>query len=596
MLRLATLAVSFLLAAAATAQTVAPWLEGIAAVTDIEELSDGRVLATTLDGLAAYSASGERLGGFGTFPGTPFDAVELRDGRILVVGTGTSGGAATQVYASAGEPLGLFGSAAGGLSALELADGRVLIGSGGGPGGAAVRAYDADGALLATIAEGLDGSVRGLAELPDGRILIAHGRYPGRVAAYAPDTQALTTFAETSGFFRRAVADRDRVYLVTIHDVRAYGFDGVEQGVVLGVASFGTTLTADGRFLVGASGGINAFTIDGTPEAPLVRNVDPRGLAQLADGRVLMLNQRRLEVYSPEAVLLDTLATFSGFGDDVLALRDGRIAVRESGRILLLSEEGTPLDTLGADLFGDGGLAEHPDGRILADNDLWQGDVLAFAPDGAALDPLVEQVYPLDLIALADGRVALLDDDGNAATLYLYSASGESLGVLFSTTEYVDGGFQLRDGRLVLKNPDGAVIYSLDGESLGPLAPGVGSWRGIVELHDGRLLVANAGRVDVVSGIATATGDAPEPTAAVRVAPNPTRGTAALTFRIDAPASVRLTVNDALGREVAVLADGPLAVGEHRADLDARGLAPGVYLWRLTAGERMETGRVTVVR
>ncbi|MEL6615180.1 MAG: T9SS type A sorting domain-containing protein [Bacteroidota bacterium] len=225
---------------------------------------------------------------------------------------------------------------------------------------------------------------------------------------------------------------------------------------------------------------------------------------------------------------------------------------------------------------------------------LLAGLLISTAPAAQTVDAWLEGIAAVT--DLADGRIALLDDDGIAASLRLYSASGESQGVLFSTSEYVNAGLQLRDGRLVLGSRDGAVVYSLGGEVLGPLAEGVGSWRGIVELQDGRLLVANAGRVDVVSGIATDTDDAPEAGSAVRVAPNPTRTTAVLTFRLDAPAVVRFTLHDALGREVVRLADGPLAAGEHRADLDARGLASGVYLWRLSIGERTQSGTVTVVR
>lgn len=66
--------------------------------------------------------------------------------------------------------------------------------------------------------------------------------------------------------------------------------------------------------------------------------------------------------------------------------------------------------------------------------------------------------------------------------------------------------------------------------------------------------------------------------------------------RMEAPAPTRLAVFDALGRTVALLVDGPRAPGEHRATWDASSWPPGVYVWRLTAGDRVETGRVTVVR
>ena len=78
--------------------------------------------------------------------------------------------------------------------------------------------------------------------------------------------------------------------------------------------------------------------------------------------------------------------------------------------------------------------------------------------------------------------------------------------------------------------------------------------------------------------------------------PNPASGRTALTFYLDAPRDVRLAVADVLGREVAVLAEGPRAAGEHTATLDASRLPAGVYVARLVAGGETAARRLTVVR
>lgn len=83
---------------------------------------------------------------------------------------------------------------------------------------------------------------------------------------------------------------------------------------------------------------------------------------------------------------------------------------------------------------------------------------------------------------------------------------------------------------------------------------------------------------------------------AVQVSPNPARGRAALQFTLAAPADVRLAVYDALGREVAVLADGATAAGRHAAVLDAAALPAGVYVYRLVVDGEAEVGRFTLVR
>jgi hypothetical protein len=80
------------------------------------------------------------------------------------------------------------------------------------------------------------------------------------------------------------------------------------------------------------------------------------------------------------------------------------------------------------------------------------------------------------------------------------------------------------------------------------------------------------------------------------VSPNPFEGRTAIRFALDAPGAVRLAVSDVLGREVARLVDGEREAGAHVATFDARGLASGVYVWRLATGGTVRTGRMTLVR
>ncbi|MEM1043800.1 MAG: M14 family zinc carboxypeptidase [Bacteroidota bacterium] len=78
--------------------------------------------------------------------------------------------------------------------------------------------------------------------------------------------------------------------------------------------------------------------------------------------------------------------------------------------------------------------------------------------------------------------------------------------------------------------------------------------------------------------------------------PNPVRAATGLAFTLAAPADVRLAVYDVLGREVAVLADGAYPAGRHTLRVDASGLAPSLYLVRLSAGRDTAVRRLTVVR
>lgn len=79
--------------------------------------------------------------------------------------------------------------------------------------------------------------------------------------------------------------------------------------------------------------------------------------------------------------------------------------------------------------------------------------------------------------------------------------------------------------------------------------------------------------------------------------PNPFNPSATLRFEVPEAAHVRLTVHDALGREVAVLVNGPVEAGSHTARFEAGALPSGVYLARLTSESGFaQTQRLTLLR
>ena len=80
-------------------------------------------------------------------------------------------------------------------------------------------------------------------------------------------------------------------------------------------------------------------------------------------------------------------------------------------------------------------------------------------------------------------------------------------------------------------------------------------------------------------------------------APNPVTGSARLAVALGEAGPVRVAAYDALGREVAVLHDGPLGAGQHAVRFDAAGLAPGAYVVRATTIGGLGAARmVTVTR
>lgn len=102
--------------------------------------------------------------------------------------------------------------------------------------------------------------------------------------------------------------------------------------------------------------------------------------------------------------------------------------------------------------------------------------------------------------------------------------------------------------------------------------------------------------VPITVTMGTAAGDdaAPRAFTLAPVHPNPVTASATVGYTLARAAAVRVAVYDLLGREVAVLAEGRRAPGEHAVALDARALAAGTYLVRLAVdGDVVATRRMT---
>jgi hypothetical protein len=85
--------------------------------------------------------------------------------------------------------------------------------------------------------------------------------------------------------------------------------------------------------------------------------------------------------------------------------------------------------------------------------------------------------------------------------------------------------------------------------------------------------------------------------------PNPFNPTTTIRFSVESasgrtgePGRVTLKVYDVLGREVATLVNESLQPGRYKLTFDATGLASGVYLYRLRAGEFTQTKRMMLLR
>lgn len=78
--------------------------------------------------------------------------------------------------------------------------------------------------------------------------------------------------------------------------------------------------------------------------------------------------------------------------------------------------------------------------------------------------------------------------------------------------------------------------------------------------------------------------------------PNPFNPTTTICFTLPQRAYVRLKVYDVLGREVVTLVEGELNPGEHSVIFNAKGLASGVYFYRLNAGTFIQQKKMEAIK
>lgn len=106
----------------------------------------------------------------------------------------------------------------------------------------------------------------------------------------------------------------------------------------------------------------------------------------------------------------------------------------------------------------------------------------------------------------------------------------------------------------------------------------------------------NDGTASFVAPVAQEAGPDGSVVRLVVAGANPFRGATQMELTLDRAQTVRVTVVDLLGRTVATLHDGALAVGSHTLDVSARGFAPGSYVVRAVAEDVALSERITVLR
>ena len=195
-----------------------------------------------------------------------------------------------------------------------------------------------------------------------------------------------------------------------------------------------------------------------------------------------------------------------------------------------------------------------------------------------------------------------------------YAADAAS--VLTAGSTYSFANVVVGNGQMIPPNtfPDAPSVFALvsgsasAGQSIGTVLANTQVVAAVVLDRDGTLFgsvrgggtaAANAQALGEALAVlyGTASEDGTDPSdLAVTAAPNPVVGVGTVSFGVAEFGDVSVALYDALGRQVAVLAEGSYAPGRHAVSLPTAGLPAGLYVVRVSAAGVAQTARLTVVR
>lgn len=152
--------------------------------------------------------------------------------------------------------------------------------------------------------------------------------------------------------------------------------------------------------------------------------------------------------------------------------------------------------------------------------------------------------------------------------------------------------------------PDGVIRYTNNSGANWVTMPSgndTSYLRGITMVDAGvGYIVGNAGRilktVNGGIGIQQISANVPDGFALEQNYPNPFNPITNIEFSVPKSGSVKLTVFDISGREIAKLVDGNLSIGTYKVDFDAATLASGLYFYKLETEKFTETKKMILVK
>ena len=113
---------------------------------------------------------------------------------------------------------------------------------------------------------------------------------------------------------------------------------------------------------------------------------------------------------------------------------------------------------------------------------------------------------------------------------------------------------------------------------------------------DGNVIMYSGADIRTLTFIETAMTDSPHQVSLSQNYPNPFNPSTVISYQLPVSSTVRLSVFDVLGREVAVLVDERMTAGTHQINFDGAALASGVYLYRLEVGNQVQSRKMVLIK
>ncbi|HUI10108.1 MAG TPA: T9SS type A sorting domain-containing protein [Bacteroidota bacterium] len=257
---------------------------------------------------------------------------------------------------------------------------------------------------------------------------------------------------------------------------------------------------------------------------------------------------------------------------------------------------------------------------VRADTDGTHAEVLqSFAPStvnprGVAVDPIGEKVYWADFDS---GTIHRANLSSGASVENVLSGLKAPVGIALDPAAGEIYWTEAGSGTIRRANLDGSGRVTLDSGLAVPnyialdLPGGAMYWTeiGIPRIRTARLdgsivrtlaIAANHPEgIAVVPGSTTSVAAAPAAPGRFALAqnyPNPFNPSTTISYAIPRQVHVTLSVFNLLGQRVAILVNADVAAGTHEARFDASGLASGVYIYRLQAGDFVQSLKLVLLR